>query len=226
MESRTLQANKQRVVDRSVETLVVFANVLSCLGSKTWMFSRQLAPWMSFMFLLDMPYAALDWLSTDSLHIAKVTVTFDSDLQPNEVNLTSLITTPYIHLNPLSPCNRLSGVTPYTHAFYESGNKTTVQIPPCIVLNLPYGSLMSVIRWLWSRDENGSFPRSLWLWFFAGLRWERGWLCFDGGVGVAILVCWCWLVGHMSRVIAWTEFYFPGSCGWCRQSVTVGTASR
>jgi hypothetical protein len=32
---------------------------------------------------------------------------------------------------PVVHCNRLSGVTVYTHAFDEFGNKTTVRIPPC-----------------------------------------------------------------------------------------------
>ena len=36
-----------------------------------------------------------------------------------------------INLDPNYHCNRLSGVTAYTHASYKCGNKTTVQIPPC-----------------------------------------------------------------------------------------------
>jgi len=64
----------------------------------------------------------------------------------------------------------LSGVTAYTHTSTAFDNKITVQIPLCTVLNLPYGSLMSVIGWLWSREVGCEFfQRVFSSGFFAGL---------------------------------------------------------
>jgi hypothetical protein len=93
---------------------------------------------------------------------------------------TSTSTTLYHH-------NRLSGVTVYTHAIITSlclQNKTTVQIPPCIVLNLLYGSLN--VRHLGGFDQGmrkGVFPRALVLGFL--LIWW--WRC-EGGVVAVVLI--------------------------------------
>jgi hypothetical protein len=43
----------------------------------------------------------------------------------------SVFTSLHNHFKIHFPCNRLSGVTAYTHACSESSNKATVQIPPC-----------------------------------------------------------------------------------------------
>ena len=47
----------------------------------------------------------------------------------NRTNISNLV---YIFKqDALCHCNRLSGVTAYTHADFTPRNKTTVQIPPC-----------------------------------------------------------------------------------------------
>jgi hypothetical protein len=97
---------------------------------------------------------------------------------------TSTSTTLYHH-------NRLSGVTVYTHAIITSlclQNKTTVRIPPCIVLNLLYSSLN--VRHLGDFDQGweGEFFQEPWLWFFL-LVWR--WRCGKGVVDVVLIQRTC-----------------------------------